>query len=265
MKTFVVAGFVFSLMTNTVFADIFSPAKVIDLVNQSRADAGVPALVENAKLTNAAEDKVKDMIQNDYFSHTSPNGVTPWYWLQKDGYAPKTAGENLAINFSSAKDQNDAWMASKGHRENILNTKYTETGVAVSEGKIDGEKSIVTVQFFGLPLGGVVADTSRVSVTQTPPVKTVTETTPLITQNIVQEVKGAADQKKVGDVAPVHTASAAPITVSNTSGDVSSLSTLFLILFSIELSIFFGVVCVPLLHDLVQSTSELLSFKKAHK
>ena len=148
-KVFVFASIFFSVSISIVQADTFTPANVIDLVNQSRFEAGLNTLTENSKLTQAAQDKANDMIANDYFAHTSPQGITPWFWLKKEGYVPKSAGENLAINFTTAKSQHDGWMASTTHRENILSPKYQEIGVAVVEGSINGEKTIVTVQLFG--------------------------------------------------------------------------------------------------------------------
>ena len=88
---------------------------------------------------------------------TRPAGKDPWYWIKQSGYAYKAAGENLAINFTDAKEQQSAWMKSQTHRDNILNAQYQETGVAVIEGKIKGKNALVTVQLFGTPLA-VVAD-----------------------------------------------------------------------------------------------------------
>jgi hypothetical protein len=62
-------------------------------------------------------------------------------------------GENLAMGlFSSDKDLVDAWMASPGHRANILHNKFTEIGVAVGEGNMNGKKVWLAVQEFGRPL-----------------------------------------------------------------------------------------------------------------
>ena len=99
----------------------------------------------------AAEAKAEDMLKNDYFAHTSPEGRTPWHWLKKAGYSYKYAGENLATNYTDAKDQEKAWMKSKTHRENILNKNYREAGIAIVDGKIDGQSSLVTVVFFLAP------------------------------------------------------------------------------------------------------------------
>lgn len=153
-----VAGgiFSFSVSVPVAAASSVDPSTVIELANRARAAAGLPALAENAKLSAAAREKAKDMIKNDYFAHTSPAGHDPWYWIRQSGYAYKAAGENLAINYDDAREQQSAWMKSETHRANILNAKYTETGVAVVEGKIDGETSLVTVQMFGMPAVAVV-------------------------------------------------------------------------------------------------------------
>ena len=61
--------------------------------------------------------KAQDMATLGYFAHVSPDGKTPWYWIEKVGYDYQYAGENLAINFSDSKDVTNAWMASPLHKE----------------------------------------------------------------------------------------------------------------------------------------------------
>lgn len=139
----------------TAFAAGMAPADVITLANNSRAKATLTPLSENAKLREAAKSKADDMIKNDYFAHTSPKGVEPWYWIKQAGYQYKAAGENLAINYTDAREQHEAWMKSETHRANIMSTRYQDIGVAVVKGKIDGKESVVTVEFFGTPLVGV--------------------------------------------------------------------------------------------------------------
>jgi len=125
---------------------------VVKLLNQARVANGLDVLKENSILDQAAEAKAQDMVKNDYFAHTSPAGVDPWYWFKKAGYNYKYAGENLAINYDSAEEQHKAWMNSQTHRANILNANYYEVGVAVIKGNIDGENSLLTVELFGAPL-----------------------------------------------------------------------------------------------------------------
>ncbi len=130
-------------------ASEISSQSVIMLTNQARLSNGISTLLENENLMRAARDKVKDMLTNDYFAHTSPQGVAPWHWIKKNGYNYQYAGENLAINFTDAKEQHAAWMKSATHRKNILNPEYADIGVAVAQGKIDGQNSVIVVQMFG--------------------------------------------------------------------------------------------------------------------
>ena len=123
--------------------------KVVELANAERSSQNLPALAVNNLLVKAAEDKLADMLKNNYFEHTSPAGLTPWHWLEKNNYEYKYAGENLAMNFLSAENQNKVWMESRTHRDNILNKHYQEIGVAVGQGVINGRETIVTVQEFG--------------------------------------------------------------------------------------------------------------------
>ena len=55
-------------------------------------------LAKSDMLQEAAEKKAQDMIENNYFAHTSPQGKTPWHWVEESGYDYRYAGENLAIN-----------------------------------------------------------------------------------------------------------------------------------------------------------------------
>lgn len=137
--------------TETVSASDLTQADIIELTNDSRSIAGLPPLKQNALLTEAAQAKANDMFKSDYFAHTSPKGTTPWDWIKGSGYKFSFAGENLAINYTSAKKQHMAWMKSPTHKANILNKNYEEIGVAVKEGTLNGEKAIVTVSVFAKP------------------------------------------------------------------------------------------------------------------
>jgi len=140
---------VFWLSAGGASASSITAAKVIELANMDRKEKGIQEFSENEKLSRAAAEKAEDMILNNYFSHTSPQGVTPWHWIEKEGYDYNYAGENLAMDFVTAEKMNEAWMASPTHRANILNEKYKEIGVAVKEGVINGHETIVVVQMFG--------------------------------------------------------------------------------------------------------------------
>ena len=141
------------------------PSDVVSFANEARMSVGLRALTPNSVLTQAAEYKAQDMIEHDYFAHTSPAGVEPWFWFQKAGYQYKAAGENLAINYTDAREQHTAWMQSETHRANILGEQYQEIGVAVVSGTIDGKESLITVEFFGTPFAHV-ADQVSMSATE---------------------------------------------------------------------------------------------------
>jgi len=121
--------------------------------NAERAKAGLPALVVNAKLSASAKLKVEDMFDNQYFGHDSPSDITIGDLAVKVEYEFISIGENLALgNFENDQDLIQAWMNSPGHRENILNPKYKEIGVAVAKGTFEGKTTWMAVQHFGSPL-----------------------------------------------------------------------------------------------------------------
>ncbi len=125
---------------------------IISETNKARATQNMPPLSENTKLDASALVKVKDMLQGQYFEHTSPNGSTVVTLVTDVGYDYVVVGENLALgNFASSKNIVDAWMASPGHRANILNTRFTDIGVGIIQGTYQGQTLWLAVQHFGLP------------------------------------------------------------------------------------------------------------------
>lgn len=138
----------------------FSSQEVVEYMNRDRVAVGLPALRLDSALSEAAVAKAHDMATKEYFAHTSPDGTTPWYFFEKAGYAYRYAGENLAIHFSDAKDEEAAWMASEKHRENILSPKYVETGIAAVEIPWNGKTTMLTVELFGTRFGESITDTS---------------------------------------------------------------------------------------------------------
>lgn len=158
LSLFISAGVLFSLYfpVNAQAKEI-SLQNVVNLVNQSREENSLKPLLINPELSKIAQDKAQDMTENHYFAHTSPNGLTPWYWFIENGYSYKYAGENLAINYDSAEEEHEAWMNSPTHKKNILNPNFTEIGIATASGIIEGKKSQITVQVFATPQIKIVA------------------------------------------------------------------------------------------------------------
>ena len=147
------------------FASEISREAIIQLVNQSRTENNVGVFDENQVLDKAAQNKLDDMIKNNYFAHTSPAGITPWHWFDQNGYDYKYAGENLALGFSSVENEHQAWMDSPTHKKNILNINYQEIGVAVGKGTIDGNLVTIAVQEFGAKVGSsaVIKEENNIS------------------------------------------------------------------------------------------------------
>jgi len=126
---------------------------VIEWTNNQREKNGLPPLSESSKLDQTAEAKVNDMFQKQYFAHASPSGEGVGDLAKNFGYDFIILGENLALgNYKNDEDLVQAWMNSPGHRENILNSRYQEIGVAVKNGTYEGRTTWMAVQHFGLPL-----------------------------------------------------------------------------------------------------------------
>jgi hypothetical protein len=124
---------------------------LIDLTNDNRLANNLRALIHNPQLDQAAQLKADDMVRGGYFSHYSPEGITPWYWFGKVGYYFLYAGENLAVNFSESDAVENAWMKSPLHRANILDNRFEEIGIATSLGAYEGNNTTFVVQLFGTP------------------------------------------------------------------------------------------------------------------
>lgn len=109
--------------------------QVVELVNVQRARNGLQPLSLDAGLCRFARVKSQDMHDNRYFDHTSPTYGSPFDMMRQFGITYASAGENIAMGYSTPEAVVNAWMNSSGHRANILSTKYTTLGVGfVSNG-----------------------------------------------------------------------------------------------------------------------------------
>ncbi len=132
--------------------------------NAARVQNNEPPLVMNAELSDAARRKAADMFARDYWAHFAPDGTTPWSFIKAAGYDYSYAGENLAKGFTTSQDVVNAWMNSPSHRENLLSPKYKDIGLAVAEGTLQGEDTVLVVQMFGAPIGAIDESSVPVSV-----------------------------------------------------------------------------------------------------
>lgn len=102
--------------------------------NDERVKHNLPALTLDPRLETSAGAKCTDMVVNHYWAHDSPAGKTPQDFIQAvipEPIGHYYSGENIAIDFVTARAVTDAWIASPGHEANILNPHYVDVGYAV--------------------------------------------------------------------------------------------------------------------------------------
>jgi uncharacterized protein YkwD len=131
------------------------------LVNRERTDRGLVALLVDPRLQAVAVAHSADMIARDYFAHTTPSGVTAEQRILDSGYVPTgagyTIGENIAYgtgSLGSPRSIVTAWMNSPGHRANILDASYRQTGLGalaeVPTSLAPGQPGGIYTQDFGV-------------------------------------------------------------------------------------------------------------------
>jgi len=178
------------IQQSALFADL-NAQKIIALTNDIRQQYGLSPLKENSLLDAAAKQKAEDMFQNNYFSHFSPTGVSPWYWINKSGYNYHYAGENLAMNFIDSEEVIRAWLNSPGHRENLLNDNYQDIGIAVlpADFSKQGINQPIVVQLFGSPQTGKVKLTTETTKPSLAEVSLSTTVSPSVEKEVLGEEK----------------------------------------------------------------------------
>lgn len=115
--------------------------RVVALVNAARKEAGAPPLVVHPLLAAAAQQRAVDMAAEGVLSHDGWSAT-----IGAAGYRARILGENIAYGYSSPESVTAAWMASSGHRANIVRTSFTETGVGCTR---DGSGRFWWAQDFG--------------------------------------------------------------------------------------------------------------------
>jgi uncharacterized protein YkwD len=141
-------------------------AATLCLINRARAAHGERALRPNGRLRRAAQAHTDSMAFGDYFEHSGPRGQTPLARMRAVGYVSSSragyeVGENIAwgtLWLSTPHAIVAAWMASPGHRANILDPRYRETGIGVSPhppaSLAHGQRGAIYTQDFGVIVGG---------------------------------------------------------------------------------------------------------------
>jgi len=112
-------------------------ARMLILVNQARAKAGIPLLAPDPELTAVAREHSADMLERGYFSHATPEKLSPFDRMHKAGITFLSAGENIALA-PTLTMAHTGLMNSPGHRANILQRQFHRVGIGIMDGGIHG-------------------------------------------------------------------------------------------------------------------------------
>ena len=112
------------------------------LLNRERAERGLGALRSNGSLQVAASRYAARMSRQDFFAHVAPDGSSMVDRIRRTAYLRGsvrrwTVGENLAWGAgrrATPEQTVAAWMASPGHKANILSRAFAEIGIGVTLG-----------------------------------------------------------------------------------------------------------------------------------
>lgn len=222
------------------YATDMSASSLLAGTNQQRAANGLGALAINATLNQAAQAKANDMVVNDYWAHTSPTGVTPWYWFSNVGYSYQTAGENLAYGFTSSSDTITGWMNSPGHKANILNGSFQEVGFGIVNApnyQGNGPQTIVValyaqpaIQVAPAPVAASTPSTTAPTSRQTTPQQSQTPAAVPLPSTTANPVPAESDQTPSAQESPVEplaesapsTTRSAPVATASSAGGIRS-------------------------------------------
>ena len=120
--------------------------RVIDLTNAERKKKDLPPVKFNQVLCEVARAHSANMVKQAKVEHNL-DGKTPYDRIKEAGYRYAVAGENLARADVTIEEVMEAWMASKSHRDNILDAEFTEIGV----GLVRDEQNTYYTQVFAKP------------------------------------------------------------------------------------------------------------------
>ncbi len=119
---------------------------ILEKINAERIANGLHALSLDSLLTATAQTKAKDMVENNYFSHTSPTYGSPFEMMQNAGVTYISAGENIAGN-SSIDDAISSFLNSEEHSKNILSNSYNYIGIGIEKSNTYGY--VIVLMFIG--------------------------------------------------------------------------------------------------------------------
>ncbi len=128
-----------NLKTSDFKIDEQAERDMFNMINNERTSRGIRALsIGSQTLINVARAHCQDMLRRGYFSHYTPEGLSPFDRMENAGVSFRTAGENLALapNIDLAMK---GLMQSPGHKANILSSDFGRVGVGAIDAGVYGE------------------------------------------------------------------------------------------------------------------------------
>jgi uncharacterized protein YkwD len=120
---------------------ILAQQTVFHEVNHERQTSGVTMLVQDECLTALANQRANDMLRRNYFSHVTPDGLTPFDAMRADGCSFHYAAENIAEAPDPLFAVTELWNSPE-HRRNTLDAHYRKIGIG-SAVRPDGTEILV--------------------------------------------------------------------------------------------------------------------------
>jgi len=120
--------------------------ELVALVNRDRARAGLPALIVDPRLTAIARAHSQDMADHDFVGHVSPRTGTAMDRVRRAGLRPELVLENVGRAYG-ASEAESGFLASPGHRGNLLDAHARRVGVGVVFGReVTGTRPMFVTQ-----------------------------------------------------------------------------------------------------------------------
>lgn len=108
-------------------------ARMIDRINQVRAENGAGPVGACPRLDQVAQDYAQLMADTGHYDHTGPGGESPWDRMRAGGYVWRSAGENIAQGYRDADRVQTAWEESAGHFSNMVNPNVNHVGLGAAQ------------------------------------------------------------------------------------------------------------------------------------
>lgn len=135
--------FLFLICISTIYGTEYQEI-ILNRVNRTRREEGLKPLKLNSVLNKIAIIKAKDMAKEQKLSHESKKFGMTFNLIKKEGIKFKSAAENIARWHDTPEYVAQRWLTSEGHRKNILNPNYNETGIGLAKDK-DGKNYWVQI------------------------------------------------------------------------------------------------------------------------